>query len=89
MGYKLFETLYDCKYIYSIIALDYSLAGYRILVRKLFSFRILKLFSNFLLGFTIIIEKSETILIPDLLHALFFFFFLEGCRGLNFFFFKV
>ena len=88
MGYKLFETLYDCKYVYSIMALDYSLAGYRILVRKLFSFRILKLFSNFLLGFTIIIEKSETILIPDLLHALFFFFsFLEGCRALKKFFF--
>lgn len=47
MGYKLFETLYDCKYIYSIIALDYSLAGYRILVRKSFSFRILKLFFQF------------------------------------------
>ena len=66
MGYKLFETLYDCKYIYSIIALDYSLAGYRILVRKSFSFRIFKELLPCLSASKF--EKANAILLLETLH---------------------
>lgn len=44
------------------------LAGHRILGRKLFSLKLLKMYLHYLLDFNVDLKKSDTIWIPDYLY---------------------